>query len=97
MNARANITPPTPVRGWIGDYEATFAEPVVVNSAAEAAPLMAWGIGQLEAVNVLLEAIACAKQNDDVARVAGAIWHLTAQAETVIKAAHQAHLDSFVD
>lgn len=94
---RKSVPRPTPVHGWLCDHDGQYGDPVVVNADAEALALMAWGLGQLEAVNQLLEAITNRGRGDDVSLVAGAVWHLTSQAETVIRAAHQVHIDSYID
>ncbi len=86
-----------PVHGWLCDHDSRYGDPVIINADAEALALMAWGLGQLEAVNQLLEAITNRGSGDDVSLVAGAVWHLTSQAETVIRAAHQVHIDSYID
>ena len=91
------VREPTPVHGWLCDHDSRYGDPVVINADAEALALMAWGLGQLEAVNQLLETIASCGHIDDVSSVAGAVWHLTSQAETVIRAAHQVHVDSYID
>ncbi len=94
---RKAVQQPTPVHGWLCDHDSRYGDPVIINADAEALALMAWGLGQLEAVNQLLEAIANRRHGDDVSLVAGAVWHLTSQAETVIRAAHQVHIDSYID
>jgi len=91
------VQQPISVHGWLCDHDSRYGDPVIINGDAEALALMAWGLGQLEAVNQLLEAITNRGRGDDVSLVAGAVWHLTSQAETVIRAAHQVHIDNYID
>lgn len=70
---------------------------VIVNPASEAEALMSWGVDQLFAVNRLLAAVATPTASNEVAALAGAVAHLTAQAEAAVRAALQVHRDSFID
>jgi hypothetical protein len=68
-----------------------------MEALAEAEALMAWGVGQLEAVNHLLEAIASSSGATDAPGLARAVGNLTAQAETVLRTALQVHRNSFME
>ena len=103
LNSRRNppvcrhVTEPPPIS--VAGVRCQFDNwlPVIVNREAEAEALMAWGVCQLEAANQLIKVIASSPTAADAGAIAGAIGHLTGQAETVIRAALQVHRDSFID
>jgi hypothetical protein len=70
---------------------------VIVNPMAEAEGLMAWSVDQLAAVNQLLASMAGSNSSGEVAAFAGAVAHLTVQAEAAVRTALKVHQDSFID
>jgi hypothetical protein len=87
---------PVVIQGHKSNFDGARA-PVIVNPAAEADALMSWGIDQLVAVNQLLAVMASSAASSEVSALAGAVSHLTAQAEAAVRAALQVHRDSFID
>ena len=88
--------PPIVIQGFRSHFDRT-RPPVIVNLVAEADALMSWGIEQLAAVNQLLAAVASSDVPGEGHTLAAAVSHLTAQAETALRAALQVHRDSFID
>ncbi|MFT3818309.1 MAG: hypothetical protein QM750_11855 [Rubrivivax sp.] len=79
--------PLTAIEGWAVDHFDDLP-PVIVNSQASAEALLAWGLGQLSQLNVLLRAA----KLGDAPDLADAVRHFTAQVEQVLVAA-QARLN----
>lgn len=96
VSSLPDMPAPVVVQGLQSNFEAA-PPPVIVNPMAEAEALMSWGIDQLTAVNALLKAMSNSAASSEVAAFAGAVAHLTAQAEVVVRAALQVHRDSFMD
>lgn len=75
------------VHGWCStvDLSSDEAPAVIVNPDASDAALVAWALGQVEQVNVVLAAVAAGSRSDvEDARLAASIQHFNEQAEAVL-------------
>lgn len=93
MSARLEVVgnagvPAAAVTGWASWEGLTdHTEPAVIaNPAATPAALLAWAIGQIQQVNVVLDAAATYRDPGGMTagELAGAVLHFSAQAEAVL-------------
>ncbi|MFT3820479.1 MAG: hypothetical protein QM750_23180 [Rubrivivax sp.] len=77
-----------PIEGWACDYR-DDEWPVIADPKASAAALLAWGVGELSQLNILLEAANAASSAAglQVSDVAGAALHFTQQVRQAMEAA----------
>lgn len=89
---RSAFTAGRQIAGWCSDLHSPHLHTeatVVVGPEATSAGLLAWGIGQLQQLNILLTVIGCAQHTSpaDPGELCGAIRHQLEQAMATIEAA----------